>query len=116
MGSSGNGSFGDYKPSTTEDLCYREIKSVPLDEVSRSPYYQINNTVPPIMGEVHVLEELHNKRIAVESVEDGLIIGYLPTRFSYLLSCMKRGIRYVGNIDYSNDQPIPKVTVNLNAE
>lgn len=116
MGSTGSGTFGDYKPKANEDLCYKEIKNVSLEEVSRSPYYQQKKLVPSLMDEVQVLETLHNKRIAVESIRDGLIIGYLPTKYSYLLSCMKKGIRYVGNIDFSIDQPVPKVMVNLNAE
>jgi hypothetical protein len=116
MGSTGSGSFGDYKPTKTDDLCFNEIKSEFLEDVARSPYYQTLNQVPSIMDEVHVLETLHNRRIAVECSENGLIIGYLPTKYSYLLSCMKKGIKYVGNVDYSVDQPLPKVTVNLNAE
>jgi hypothetical protein len=116
MGSSGSGSFGDYRPTKNDDLCYREIKSVVIEDVSRSPYFQKHGSVPVLMEEVQVLENLHNNRIAVESIEDGLVIGYLPTKYSYLLSCMKKGIRYVGNVDFSIDTPIPKVTVNLNAE
>lgn len=116
MGSTGSGSFGDYRPTINDDLCMNEIKSEGLEEVSRSAYFQTHKFVPSIMEDIQVLDKLHNRRIAVESLQTGLIIGYLPTKYNYLLSCMKKGIRYVGNVEFSMDKPIPKVSVNLHAE
>ncbi|MDM5351555.1 MULTISPECIES: hypothetical protein [Lysinibacillus] len=116
MGSRGTGEFGNYKSTAVEDLCDREIKNESLEDVSRLDYFQKINRVPDIMDEIRVLESLHQRRIVVQCVKTGNIIGYLPTKYSYLLSCMKRGISYVGKVEFSIDKPIPKVVVSIHAE
>ncbi|GIN62734.1 hypothetical protein J27TS8_27270 [Robertmurraya siralis] len=116
MGSSGYGAFGNYKQEGNEDLCFNEIKDVALEDVSRQEYLQNKGRLPVLMEEVCVMDSLHNKRIAVKSVHENLLIGYLPTTYSYLLSCMKKGIRYFGQVNYSTESPIPIVKVTLNAE
>ncbi|MBQ4900314.1 hypothetical protein KB559_15870 [Paenibacillus sp. Marseille-P2973] len=116
MGSSGYGSFGDLKKSPNNDLCKKAIEGVELEEVARSEYYSELNEVPPFMHLIEVKRELVNGRVVVISSENQIIIGNLPSKYSYLLACMKQGISYMGTVTYSVVNPIPRVMVDLNAE
>ncbi|NMF01139.1 hypothetical protein [Aneurinibacillus aneurinilyticus] len=115
MGSVGTGSFGDYKPQRDENLCFKKIEDVILEEVARCEYYTNHAEVPPMMQAVAVKTSLYNGRIAVESRDTKDVIGLLPSRFGYLLGCMKQGHSYKGHIVFSVKNPLPKVMVTLNA-
>ncbi|MGD7045866.1 hypothetical protein [Jeotgalibacillus proteolyticus] len=118
MGSSGVGRFGDYKGDNepTRDMCSMERKNVGLEEVGRSAYFNVSENVPAIMEPVVLSEQLKNGRLVIISEETGEEIGFLPSKYSFLLACMRKGFRYKGNVAYSTSKPIPKVDVDLYAE
>jgi len=118
MGSSGVGRFGDYQGGTdpTKDLCRMERKNVGLEEVGRLDYFNVHGTVPAIMEPVVLNNQLKNGRLVVLSETTGEEIGFLPSRYSNLLACMRKGFNYRGHVVYSVSKPIPKVDVDLNAE
>ncbi|WP_221469041.1 hypothetical protein [Cohnella nanjingensis] len=91
------------------------MKEVLLEEVSLSQYFGNHTDVPPKNHPVEVSSSTINGRIVVISSNNLEIIGYMPSRFSYLLGCMKKGHNYVGNVIFSTNVPIPKVMVNLDA-
>ncbi|MBU5343930.1 hypothetical protein [Caldifermentibacillus hisashii] len=113
MGSAGSGTFGNYKPSKKDDQCMNDLEDVILEDVARLPYYLENRDVPSLMSEVNVIREVYHGRIAVESTDDGLVLGLLPTEYNYILTCLAKGISYSGHVSYCIDTPIPKVKVNL---
>ncbi|MFS0559040.1 hypothetical protein [Brevibacillus sp. 179-C9.3 HS] len=113
MGSSGSGQFGNLRPNLDENKCERALKDVSLEDVALCEYYRQNEGVPSITHPVQVREGLFHGRIAVESLESNLVIGYLPSIYSYIPSCIKQGYSYVGNVTYSSNSVVPKVIVNL---
>ncbi|MBY0217834.1 hypothetical protein [Paenibacillus illinoisensis] len=115
MGSSGTGSFGDLHTPSTSELCLIAIKEALLEEVSLSTFYKNNNSVPEKGHYVEVSDSTVNGRIVVISTSTMDIIGLLPSRYSYLLGCMKKGHKYIGKVVFSGVSPIPKVMVNLDA-
>src|SRR5690625_1930075 len=115
MGSTGMGRFKDFKPSGNEDRCLEDLENVSLEDVGRMPYYEKFKEMPPMMIEVLVLNDLYNGRIAIQSIDDELIIGLLPSKYNYLLSCLKKGFKYEGHVIFSINNPIPRVMVNLDA-
>jgi hypothetical protein len=116
MGSSGTGSFGDLKAPSNKELCLREIREVLLEEVSLSQYYNNQRKVPDKDYPVEVGSSTINGRLVVISSENFEIVGYIPSRFSYLLGCMKKGHKYTGNVIFSTESPIPRIMVNLDAQ
>jgi hypothetical protein len=42
-----------------------------------------------------------------------MVVGYLPTKFNYLISCMKSGHQYVGAVTQASNKPIPNVFVSM---
>lgn len=116
MGSSGTGSFGDLRANGyQEDRCSQPLSDVTLEEVARSDYYQNNGYITPITTTVKIRDTLFNGRIAVETVDTCEVVGLLPSRFSYILACVRKGFTYIGRVKYSVDTPIPTVVVDLDA-
>ncbi|GIO61583.1 hypothetical protein [Paenibacillus cineris] len=115
MGSSGTGSFGDLRTPSTSELCLIAIKEALLEEVALSEYYKNQYKVPEKGHDVEVSDSTVNGRIVVISSSSMDIIGFMPSRYSYLLGCMKKGHRYAGKVVFSGASPIPKVMVNLDA-
>jgi hypothetical protein len=118
MGSSGVGRFGNYPGNTnpTKDMCRMERKNVGLEEVGRSEYFNIHGNVPTIMEPVVLSDQLKNGRLVILSEKTGEEVGYLPSTYSSLLACMRKGFSYRGHVIYSALKPIPKVDVDLNAQ
>lgn len=111
MGSSGSNTFGDYKPSG-KDKCQGSIDTE-LDDVARSDFYKHNKKLPTKGVEVRVRPTLQHGRLAVEETKAGTAIGNLPTRFNYLLLCLKNGYNYEGTVTASRDTKLPVLEVHL---
>lgn len=116
VGSTGSGTFGNYKPNEEDDQCFNDLENVMLEDVARLTYYQEYQELPPMKENVYVMDSLYNSRIAVKSTENESVIGYLPTKYNYLLSCLQKGIKYSGQISFSLEKPILRVVVSLYAE
>lgn len=117
MGSSGVGNFGNYPGDSnpTKDMCRLERKNIGLEEVGRSHYFNENGNVPKIMELVVLSNQLKNGRLVILSETTGEEIGFLPSSYSSLLACMRKGFSYRGHVVYSVLKPYPKVEVDLNA-
>jgi len=116
MGSRGTGRFGDYSPKRGETLCNKPLRGVALEDVGQSQYFQTNGNVPSIGIKVRIRDTVANGRLVVE-LESGIdIVGNIPTKFNYLLACLKAGNSYSGEVSYSSQGPIPAVEVNLDAQ
>lgn len=134
MGSSGTGSFGNYKPdnmkkdkSTGQGIgvngvasggeieCPLEIKMIRLEDVQLSEYYKQHGTVPPMGAAVLLSKKLHHGRIVVIATNTNEIIGNLPTQYNYLINCLNIGKSYSGNVINSDLKPVPFVVVTLHA-
>lgn len=119
MGSTGSGSFSDYDHSpkkiasqgstSGEDKCNKSF-STNLEEVQNCNYYINHSSVPPRNTQVSIVFE--NPRLAVQDTANQ-IIGYLPTKYNYLLACMESGINYSGVVSASSLRPIPSVSVDI---
>ncbi len=119
MGSSGTGKFSDYSKSTQantsggnggssgEDPCAAEVDAV-LEEVERSQYYKLHNSLPSVGIHVGVMLK---ERLAVEV--NGELIGYLPTEYNYLASCIKSGSTYSGVITSVANHPVFRIQVHI---
>jgi len=130
MGSSGHGKFGNYGVGGSEDgqqgasggvggsgngssqgpsLAY-----IRLEDVATSEYYLNNGDLPPAGEAVNVRSSLYKRRLAVELSSTGEIIGNIPTEYNlFLLSGLKRGIRYSGQVVSSGTFPVPYIVVSL---
>lgn len=130
MGSTGTGRFSDY--SGTPDGrrsggngqggsggsggsdCDRAIGDIQLEEVGRCQFFITKNDLPQKHSDVSLDSELVSGRLAIKDQKSGLIIGYLPTRYNYLLSCMNEGFSYVGIVNsIVNEKTFPRVWVDL---
>jgi hypothetical protein len=115
MGSRGSGRFGDYNvPTGNTDLCSTPLKNVKLEDTAYSDYYVNHSTIPPVDTLVQVRLVLLSGRIAVEIVDTGETVGNLPTKYNYLITCIKLGKTYSGNVVSGSLTPIPYVVVDLN--
>ncbi|MEO8515653.1 MAG: hypothetical protein ABI426_02865 [Flavobacterium sp.] len=119
MGSTGSGTLSDYdhKPkggsnqgaSSGEDKCARAFSTF-LEEVQNCKYFRNTANVPPKGTVVSITFD--RPRLAVQD-EKNVIIGYLPTKFNYLLACMESGINYSGIVSSSTLIPLASVTVDI---
>lgn len=117
MGSSGSGSFTDYSEHKSdrrqggdsgEDRCMNAFSTL-LDEVARSSYYIRTGGVPPVGTEITVILKGRLQIITADD-ED---IGYLPTKFNYLASCIGEGYTYSGQVISSTTLGLPSIQVDI---
>lgn len=122
MGSTTSGRFTDY-PSPKQkgigggggngepddgDRCAKAL-STALEEVERCQYFHEHAAVPTPGTQV-ILEV--GKRLSVRA-EDGGTIGYLPTQYNYLATCVSSGYEYRGAVVSSSPPPLSRVVVDL---
>ena len=123
MGSSGTGRLSDYSKNKTgagsggssggssgSDPCENLINEQ-LEEVARNAYFTKSGSVPPSGTSVSLV---FNKRLLVVD-SNGVEIGFLPTQFNYLVSCLGAGFSYEGVVEKSATSPVPAVLVSLMA-
>jgi hypothetical protein len=137
VGSSGTSSFSDYPGSRggssnggsskgkggdgggdggggSTDECAAAINDA-LEDVATSAYYAKHGKVPPPKTKVRIRSKLVGGRVAVETVADSEVIGNLPTKYNYVVKCMKQSWTYEGTVESSSAGRLPKVTVDLGA-
>jgi hypothetical protein len=88
MGSSGSGSFGNYRPKG--DRCDSPIDT-DLEDILHSEYYAAHGALPAKGTPVRLRPTLLNKRLVIDETNTGLAIGNLPTKYNYLRICMEQG-------------------------
>ena len=125
MGSSGNGLFGTYRGggagsivnggNNGEDACPLVIENIRLEDVAISEYFQNHKDVPSTGQSVELAMQLVNKRLAVVLSSTQEVIGNLPVSYNYLNLCIKKRIKYLGEIKSSGLSPVPFIVVNLYA-
>lgn len=119
MGSSGTGNFSDYlnfqgaiKGVTggvdSEDKCALAFTTL-IEDVDTCEYYRKKGALPAVDTEVSVDFKV---RLVVKS-NDGLIIGYLPTKYNYLRHCIVKGFTYTGVVSVASSTPINTVVVDI---
>tara|TARA_R110001632_G_scaffold630_10_gene2230 strand:- start:446 stop:820 length:375 start_codon:yes stop_codon:yes gene_type:complete len=120
MGSSGSGNFSDYsgnKPSggsgksggaSDENKCEKAFTAM-LEEIDRSSYYIKTKDVPKVGEEINI--SFDKRPIAIS--KEGLIIGYLPTRFNYIKMCLDDGYTYVGRVASSSSGLVAAVSIDV---
>lgn len=119
MGSSGTGNFSDYlnfqgaiKGVTgavdSEDKCALAFSTL-IEDVDTCEYYRKKGALPAVGTEVYVDFKV---RLVVKS-NDGLIIGYLPTKYNYLRHCIVKGFTYTGVVSVASSTPINTVVVDI---
>lgn len=119
MGSSGSGNFSDYSnyPSAikgvtgavdSEDKCALAFSTL-IEDVDTCEYYSKKGVLPAVGTEVYVDFKV---RLVVKS-NDGLIIGYLPTKYNYLRNCIVKGFTYTGVVSNVSSTPINTVIVDI---
>jgi hypothetical protein len=132
MGSTGTGKFSDYpggsggKPNGPSgspggkggkpeeaDKCARSIKDTSLEEVALAEYFTNHKSVPPVKTKIKVRKKLVGGRVAVETSDRNEIIGFAPTAYNYLRSCMEKNWVYIGTVEDSTAGKLPKVKVDL---
>lgn len=116
MGSSGTGNFGDYRQTGGQSgtRCDASLDAE-LEDVATMPYFVGTNAVPKAGAAVRVREDVLNKRLVVEDVGTGQVIGNLPTSYNYLLLCIGKGYRYEGTVSASGLRPVPSIDVHLDS-
>lgn len=126
MGTSGSGSFSDYpsgkKGSSTTDStgdgsginqnsCEKAIGEIDLEEVATLDYFKNHQNVPNIDDEVELSNKLDGGRLVV--LCNNLKLGYLPAKYSYLLTCTKEGYSYRGTVIDTTTSPLVHVQIDL---
>lgn len=119
MGSTGSGTFSDYehKPkgninqgaSSEEDKCSRAF-STSLEEVPNCGYFGATASIPPVGTAVSIT--FASPRLAIQD-NSNVVIGYLPTKYNYLLACIESGITYSGLVSSSALIPLASVSVDI---
>ena len=119
MGSSGTGNFSDYKnfpraikgltgADDSEDKCALAFSTL-IENVDTYEYYSKKGVLPAVGAEVYIDFKV---RLVVKS-NDGLIIGYLPTKYNYLRYCIVKGFTYTGVVSNVSSTPINTVIVDI---
>ena len=119
MGSTGTGNFSDYKnfpraikgitgADDSEDKCALAFSTL-IEDVDTCEYYSKKGVHPAVGTEVYVDFKV---RLVVKS-NDGLIIGYLPTKYNYLRYCIGKGFTYTGVVSVASSMPINTVVVDI---
>ena len=119
MGSSGTDNFSDYKnfpraikgvtgAVDSEDKCALAFSTL-IEDVDTCEYYSKKGMLPAVDTEVSVEFKV---RLVVKS-NDGLIIGYLPTKYNYLRNCIVKGFTYTGVVSNVSSTPINTVIVDI---
>ena len=113
MGSRGDGSFGNYQPKDDQTKCGEDIGAVSLEDVT---LYDKNNGELPKVDEL-IRVEFHDesKRLVAISDLTNEIIGAIPTRFNFMLICIKNNYNYAGKVFAMINHPLPRVEVEINA-
>lgn len=134
MGSTGSGSFGNYRigrngggtsgsgsgsaggmGGTGEIECPKLIENIRLEDVAVSEYYVNNNSTLPATGtKVQIRDKVHFGRLVIETEDTKQVVGNLPTQYNYLLTCITNGMHYSGEVISSGNTPVPFVVVTLN--
>lgn len=132
MGSTGTGRFHDYRPerirrkkarregssegggdAEVEDRCAEPVEAR-LENVERCTYFRNHGDVPPPGTDVELSKRTNSGRLAVVVATSREIVGHLPTRLNYLISCMKK-YSYEGEVTTSSTGKVARVTINLTA-
>lgn len=119
MGSSGTDNFSDYSnypraikgvtgAVDSEDKCALAFSTL-IEDVDTCEYYSKKGVLPAVGTEVYVDFKV---RLVVKS-NDGLIIGYLPTKYNYLRHCIVKGYNYTGVVSNASSTPINTVVVDI---
>lgn len=118
MGSSGSGRFSDYsgRPiasdgsggSSGRDKCLLAFSAI-LEEVERCEYFRIHRSSPAVGSSVQLLFDVR----PLIATEGGVVIGYLPTQYNYLVACLEAGHSYVGFVQRSTTSPLVNVVVDM---
>lgn len=119
MGSTGTGNFSDYKnfpraikgitgADDSEDKCALAFSTL-IEDVDTCEYYSKKGVLPAVGIEVYIDFKV---RLVVKS-NDGLIIGYLPTKYNYLRYCIGKGFTYTGVVSVASSMPINTVVVDI---
>lgn len=121
MGSSGSSSFSDYSEqnsssplssnggSSKTDKCNNAF-AASLEEVSRCQYYQ-KIGIPPVGTEVYIV--FNQIRLVAIDTTSGQEIGYLPTKFNYIKTCLDNGFTYSGRVASNLIRPTPSVLIDI---
>lgn len=137
MGSSGYGAFGNYRLGSNggengefnstngtgrllgnggnERACPPQIEFIKLEDVATSEYYIMHQSVPSPGDVVELADSIYNGRLVVILSSTREILGNLPTKFNYLIECIKNGVHYTGDVHSSGVIPVPYILVNLYA-
>ena len=119
MGSTGTGNFSDYKnfpraikgitgAEDSEDKCALAFSTF-IEDVDTCEYYSKKGTLPAVGTKVCIDFKV---RLVVKS-NDGLILGYLPTKYNYLRNCIVKGFTYTGVVSVASSTPINTVVVDI---
>ena len=119
MGSTGTGNFSDYKnfsraikgitgADDSEDKCALAFSTF-IEDVDTCEYYSKKGTLPAVGTEVCIDFKV---RLVVKS-NDGVIIGYLPTKYNYLRNCIVKDFKYTGVVSNVSSTPINTVIVDI---
>lgn len=119
MGSTGPGNFSDYSnypraikgvtgAVDSEDKCALAFSTL-IEDVDTCEYYSKKGALPAVGTEVYVDFKV---RLVVKS-NDGLIIGYLPTKYNYLRHCIVKGFTYTGVVSVASSTSINTVVVDI---
>jgi hypothetical protein len=111
MGSTGQNNFGDYAQGGTTK-CDDSIDAA-LEDVSRHEYFTVTGKLAKKGTPVRLRATINLGRLVVEESATGKVIGNLPTRFHYVLLCLKNGYSYEGEVTLSRSGKVPVVEVHL---
>ena len=104
---------GAEKGSAATDRCSEEIHYVRLQEVANCDYFLTNGSVPSQGSTVALRDSLVGSRLAIATVDEDLVVGFLPTTCNYLRVCVEQGYRYAGEVIESEVTPNPRVSIKL---
>jgi hypothetical protein len=107
------GKGGGKRITPQANQCRESLMSVKLEEVARCHYYLKGKTVPAVGVRVRVRDRLFDGRIAVETVDSSVVVGFLPTIYNYIRRCLAEGFSYEGEVVDSALAPLPAVSADL---
>lgn len=122
MGSTGSGSFSDYQGygkgkrdnsnqnggTSGVDQCSMAFSTY-LEEISSCEFYKKTQTVPKEGTSIRII---FDKRLVAIN-DEGIYIGYLPTKYNYLRACISDGFSYTGVVNKSAEKPMPSISIDI---
>jgi len=100
------------KDPSKNPTCDDFVENITLQDVETAEYHSAEGKPPMTDTQVRLRSEKVDGRLAVETMSDQRIVGFMPDKYDYLVDCLAKGYVYVGRVIFATREPL-RVRVDL---